>query len=66
MGKRGLYSTLSTKKINEKVNLTMNLLSYCDGQTSLLQIAENLNVPIWELYEVVDELKINDLINEVD
>ena len=42
----------------------MNFLSLCDGQTSLLEIAEYLNLPIWELYEIVDVLKKHDLIDE--
>jgi len=56
MGKRGLYPTLSTKKSGEQVRLMMNLISLCDGENSLLQIAETLNTPIWELYELIDTL----------
>ena len=63
MGKRGLYPTLSTKGIDDNVKLIMNFISLCDGQTSLLEIAENLNVPIWELYHLVDKLKNNSLID---
>ncbi len=65
MGKRGLYSNLSSKQVNEKENLMMDLLSYCDGQTYLLEIAENLNVPIWNLYDIVETLKKNNLINKL-
>ena len=57
MSKRGLYPTLSTKGRDKKVRLMMDLISLCDGQTPLLEIAEYLNLPIWELYDVVDELK---------
>jgi aminopeptidase-like protein len=64
MGKRGLYPTLSTKGTNKEVLLMMNFISFCDGQTSLLEIAESLNLPIWELYEIVDVLKRHDLIDE--
>ena len=56
MGKRGLYPTLSTKKSAEQVRLMMDLISLCDGENSLLQIAETLNTPIWELYELIDTL----------
>jgi len=56
MGKRGLYPTLSTKKSGEQVRLMMDLISLCDGENSLLQIAETLNTPIWELYELIDTL----------
>ena len=63
MGKRGLYPTLSKKGGAEEVSLMMNFISYCDGQTSLLEIADYLNLPIWELYDVVDTLKSHNLID---
>ena len=62
MGKRGLYPTLSTKKSGEQVKLIMNLISLCDGQNSLLKIAETLNTPIWKLYGLIDKLVDNKLI----
>ena len=40
----------------------MNFISLCDGESSLLEIAENLNLPIWELYELVDKLECHSLI----
>ncbi|MDB9802707.1 DUF4910 domain-containing protein [Pelagibacteraceae bacterium] len=63
MGKRGLYPTLSKKNIDEEVKLMMNFISLCDGQSSLLEIAENLNVPIWNLYEIVKKLESHNLIS---
>ena len=63
MGKRGLYPTLSTKGTNKKVRLMMNFISFCDGQASLLEIAESLNLPIWELYKLVDKLESHSLIS---
>jgi aminopeptidase-like protein len=56
MGKRGLYSTLSTKKGDEQVKLMMDFISQCDGKNSLLNIADYLNVPAWDLYDLVDKL----------
>ncbi len=64
MSKRGLYPTLSTKKSDDKIHFIMNFISLCDGKTSLLEIAERLNVPIWDLYEIVNNLEINNLISE--
>jgi aminopeptidase-like protein len=64
MGKRGLYSNLSYKNIDKKVALTMNFLTFCDGETSLLEIADRLNVPIWDLYSVADKLKNHGLIED--
>lgn len=57
MGRRGLYPTLSTKKSGEEVRLMMDLISLCDGRTSLLEIADKLNVPIWDLYDLCDKLE---------
>jgi aminopeptidase-like protein len=62
MGKRGLYPTLSTKNSAEQVRLMMDLISFCDGENSLLQIAETLNTPIWELYKLIDTLVAHKLI----
>ena len=62
MGKRGLYPTLSTKKSSEQVSLIMDLLSLCDGKNTLLQIAETLDTPIWDLYELIDKLVENKLL----
>jgi len=56
MGKRGLYPTLSTKKSGAKVKLMMDLISLCDGKRFLLEVAESLNTPIWELYDLVETL----------
>lgn len=63
MGKRGLYPTLSTKKSDEQVTLMMDFISLCDGRTSLLQIADRLNVAIWDLYELCDKLEEHDLLS---
>ena len=62
MSKRGLYPTLSTKETAKEVSLMMNFISYCDGKSSLLEIAESLNVPIWDLYDTVDKLHGESLI----
>ena len=42
--------------------LRLNKLSLNDGKTELLEIAEKCNVPIWELYELIDLLKKNKVI----
>ncbi len=63
LGNRGLYPTLSTKNLKKEVNLMMGFISLCDGQTSLLEIADTLCVPIWDLYELVAKLKEHSLIN---
>lgn len=62
MGKRGLYPTLSTKKSGEEVRLMMDFISLCDGKASLLNIADKLNVPIWDLYDLCDKLERHELL----
>ena len=64
MGKRELCPTLSTKEsVVLKNSLMMDFISLCDGQSSLVEIAETLNVPIWKLYDMVDKLKSHSLID---
>ena len=62
MGKRGLYPTLSTKKSGKQTRLMMDVMSLCDGENTLLQIAEILSTPIWELYEIIDKLVEHNLL----
>ena len=63
MGKRGLYPTLSTKEVDEEVKLMMDFISLCDGESSLLEIAEILNIPIWDLYDIAQKLVNHNLIS---
>jgi aminopeptidase-like protein len=35
----------------------MNLIAYCDGARSLLDIAEKINVPIWRIAPIAAKLK---------
>ncbi len=57
MSKRGLYPSISKKENQSSINLMMNFISLCDGKSSLLEIANELNIPAWDLYEIVDKLK---------
>ena len=56
MDKRNLYPTISKKETNKNIKLMMNFISLCNGATYLIDIAENLNVPIWNLYDIIDKL----------
>jgi aminopeptidase-like protein len=56
LGKRGLYPTLSTKNSFEEVRVMMNLISYSDGNHSLLDIANLIQIPFWDLIPIVDRL----------
>jgi aminopeptidase-like protein len=57
LGKRGLYPALSTKESHAQVLNMMNLLAYADGSCTLLQIAEKIGVPMWDLIPIVATLK---------
>jgi len=62
LGKRGLYPTLSKKGSWVDSALMMDLITWSDGSKSLLEIAEICNVPIWELYPIIDKLSRNSLL----
>ncbi|MCE5181774.1 MAG: DUF4910 domain-containing protein [Anaerolineaceae bacterium] len=56
LGKRGLYPTLSTKDSGDQVRAMMDMISYCDGTRTLLEIASLIEEPFWELLPVVEKL----------
>lgn len=66
LGKRGLYPDLSTKGSTRLVRVMMNMISYCDGEHTLLQIAEKINRPAWELIPMVEKLKSEGLLEVLD
>lgn len=63
LGKRGLYPTLSTKGSDAQVKTMMNLITWSDGSRSLIDIAELCDVPIWDLYPIVQKLVDHGLLN---
>ncbi len=66
LGKRGLYPTLSTKDTGRQVRVMMSLISYCDGQRSLLDIAEIIGQPLATLVKILGPLIENGLIETSD
>ena len=42
--------------------MMMDSLSYCDGKHELIDIAEKINIPSWNLYELIAKLVKQDLI----
>lgn len=62
LGKLGLYPTLSTKESRQQVKVMMDLLTWSDGEHTLLEIAEKIAIPIWELYELLATLLSKDLL----
>jgi len=66
LGKRGLYPTLSTKQSGLQVRDMMNLIAYCDGTRTLLEIADELDVPMWDLVSLAERLKSHGLLVAVE
>lgn len=66
LGNRGLYPTLSTKETNKDVFTMMNLISYCDGNLTLLEIADLIGEPFWELIPVVKKLITHQILWDID
>ena len=56
LGKRGLYPNMSQKGSADSVRTMMNMISYSDGIKSLLEIAEIIDVPFMELFELTKPL----------
>jgi len=57
LGKRGLYPLLSTTNPKEAmVDNMWNLIAYSDGTNSLIDIAEIISVPIWEIALIFNKL----------
>ncbi len=58
MGKRGLRPTVGTKtSYGVTQRAMMNLWAYSDGKRSLLEIAEVIGVPMWEIMPIYKQLK---------
>lgn len=62
LGRRGLYQTLSRANSSNASKVIVDLMSWCDGKHSLLEIAEKMDVPIWELYDVLGVLIQHNLV----
>jgi len=65
MGKRGLYPLLGNSILPEDTMRMMNILAYCDGEKSLLEVANVLDVPAWELIPLFTILKQHELIKRI-
>lgn len=66
LGKRGLYPTLSTKSSGDAGRVIKDLIAYCDGSRSLIDIAEIIGVPIWELVSIYQKLSEHGLVADLD
>ena len=66
LGKRGLYPTLSTKASGHEVRTMMNLIAYADGSLSLLDIADRIGQPMWDLLPILERLSATGLLVKGD
>jgi aminopeptidase-like protein len=62
MSKRNLYPKVSKKFSNNNHKVLMNILTYSDGNKDLIDIADILNIPVWDLYESISILVSKKLI----
>lgn len=63
LGKRGLYPTLSSSTSKQtEVKTMMNLIAYSDGINTLLDIAEIIDVPIWEIIPIFNKLLLYNIL----
>jgi aminopeptidase-like protein len=62
LGKRGLYPTLGTKSQGDIVRMMMDMLAYCDGKNTLLDIAEILGREMGELIPIYRSLNAHGLV----
>jgi aminopeptidase-like protein len=65
LGRRGLYPTLSTKTSSRSVSAMMDLIAYSDGVNSLLEIAEIIGAPMWELVPIFQKLSEHGLLRDL-
>lgn len=56
LGKRGLYHTMHARTVADEVLLRTHILAYSDGQHSISDLTELLNVPYDVVVAFVDEL----------
>jgi aminopeptidase-like protein len=56
LGRRGLYPSISKKGSTRDVRTMLDLISWADGDHSLLDIAERCGVPAWQLLPTLDRL----------
>lgn len=56
LGKRGMYPNISTKSSKATVQTMMNFLTYCDGSLDLISIAELIDTPVFDLYNLAYKL----------
>jgi aminopeptidase-like protein len=65
LGKRGLYPTIGLRSSDKQRRDMMDILAYCDGEHDLLEIAEMIDTPLWEMTSIIKMLIDNQLIKNI-
>lgn len=66
LGKRGLYSTLSTKSQAEETRTMMNVIAYADGTRDLLSLAQTIGEPPMECARIAETMRAHGLMELLD
>lgn len=64
LGRRGLYPSISKKGSTDTVRTLLDVISYCDGKHTVIDIAERLSKPFEEIESILENLKRNGLIEQ--
>lgn len=64
LGVRGLYPTIATKESHRQVIDMLNFIAYADGTNDLVDISNAIQVPVRDLYPIMDKLTQADLLLE--
>jgi len=62
LSKRGLRSTVNKKSFTKEVKKMMDFIAYADGENDLVDISNKINIPVWELYPIIETLIRADLL----
>lgn len=65
LGKHGLYPLFSKLNSTNTVNAIADVLTYCDGEHDLIDIAELIGKPYSDVFDIVDLLYSKELIQNI-
>lgn len=64
LGVRGLYPTIATKESHRQVIDMLNVIAYADGTNDLINISDRAQVPVRDIYPIIERLLAADLLQE--
>jgi aminopeptidase-like protein len=65
LGRRGLYPAVSIRNSSAGARVMMNLIAYADGGNDLIDIANLIGVPVWELPDMAERLEAAGVLERV-